>query len=433
MRTRKSSSLEGPACVPPTSGSADHPKTDDLGNDAKQVPDLTGRGFPGIAMSLLGILAAGAILKAGSSFLIPLTVAFFLMLLLQPVSRWTAGWLDTVLCRLNRRKGRDHRSRVLKLSDYVSVILVILVFLLLAGLLYLMVSGQIVLLASKSGEIEESITRTIESWMTITGVINEPPQGATSLDALVDSISADTSGTAAALSANTASNTAFVRSYVRDLKESAMGLLPGAAVPIISMVFTFIMILFITAFLLIGRRTLEERLRNVRDIKRIEYLIEKIESSTRGFLQAKILCSLLTGLGVYILLDIFYLSFQDALIWGLVYLVLNFIPFYGSIVAGVGTTLYTMSVHDPGNLLSGWPVIVMLVVLDLLMSNGLEPKLMQRRLPIGPVTVLFVVILWAWLWGAWGMILALPLSIMFRLLLVEIKGEDYWLCILMEA
>jgi AI-2 transport protein TqsA len=400
MKSRKSAPLEDPGCGPPPPGSTDLPGTGDLDTDGEQVSDQQSGGFPGIAMSLLGILAAGAILKAGSSFLIPLTVAFFLMLLLQPPARWTARRFDTVLCRMSARAGRDHRSHVLKLSDYFSVILVILLFLLLSGVLYLMVSGQISLIMSKSGQIEENIAKPLEGWITSSGIFG-------------DSASVDT--------------------HISSLTGSAINMVPSAAVPIISMVFTFIMILFITTFLLIGRRTLEERLRNVRDIKRIEYVVEKIESSTRGFIQAKIICSLLTGLGVYIMLDLIYLGFQDAVIWGLVYLVLNFIPFYGSLVAGVGTTLYTMSVYDPGSFLGAWPVIPLLIFINVLVSNGIEPKLMQRRLPIGPVTVLFVVILWAWLWGAWGMILALPMSIMFRLLLVEIKGEDYWLCILMEA
>jgi AI-2 transport protein TqsA len=400
MTPSRSSSTDGPVCESLPPGETDHRMTADPGGAEAQAPDQQRGGFPGIAMSLLGIVAAGAIMKAGSSFLIPITVAFFLMLLLQPVSRWTARRFDTILCRLNAKAGRDHRSRVLKLSDYFSVILVILLFLFLSGVLYLMVSGQISLIMSKSSQIEGNITKPIEGWITSSGIFGD---------------------------------SASVDMHIGTLTGTALSLVPSAAVPIISGVFTFIMILFITAFLLIGRRTLEERLRNVRDIKRIEYVVERIESSTRGFIQAKIICSLLTGLGVYIMLDVLYLGFQDAVIWGLVYLVLNFIPFYGSLVAGLGTTLYTMSVHDPGKFLGAWPVIPLLILINVLVSNGIEPKLMQRRLPIGPVTVLFVVILWAWLWGAWGMILALPMSIMFRLLLVEIKGKDYWLCILMEA
>jgi predicted PurR-regulated permease PerM len=395
MKPGKPAPLEDPGCGSPVPA-----QTEDRSVEGEKNPDPKSSGFPGIAMSLLGILAAGVILKAGASFLIPLTVAFFLMLLFQPASTWIAVQIDRFFSRCRKRPCKEHAGHYSRLSDYLSVAFVILVFILLAWVLYTLVSGQVMLIMSKGDQIQSNITRPVEDWMVDSQLFG-------------DSMT--------------------VHTHISHLKDSAVDLVPNAAVPIISLIFTFILILFITAFLLIGRSNLEERLRTVGHIERIESIVSKIEKNTRRFIEAKIICSFLTGMLVYALLDICYLDFQDALMWGMVYFVMDFIPFYGTLVAGLGTVLYTLAVYSPGTSLGAWPVIPCLIGINALVSNGIEPKIMQRSLPIGPVTVLFVVILWAWLWGAWGMILAVPLSIMLRVLLEEIKGRDYWLCILMEA
>ena len=57
---------------------------------------------------------------------------------------------------------------------------------------------------------------------------------------------------------------------------------------------------------------------------------------------------------------------------------------------------------------------------------------MQFRLPLGSVTVLLSVIVWAWLWGAWGMILAVPITIMIKIMLEGTVGRG-WLTALMET
>lgn len=400
MTDHPGSSADLPPRDPCSVESGGCPSREGSGPLERSPSALSRTGFPGIAVSLLGILAAGVIVKVGASVLIPVTVAFFLMLLFQPVSTWIARQIDRIVHRCRRCPGTVRGAPASGLPDYLAVALVICVFILLAWVLYTLVSGQVLLILSKSDQIQSNITRPLEEWMVGSRLFGD---------------------------------STAVSGYIGGLKDSAVDLLPSAAVPIISLVFTFILILFLTAFLLIGRRKLEDRLRTVGHIQRIEHIVDRIEKNTRRFIEAKILCSLLTGAGVYALLDIFFLGSQDAAVWGMVYFVMDFIPFYGTLVAGLGTVLYTMAVHAPGTFLGAWPVIPCLIAINALVSNGIEPKLMQRSLPIGPVTVLFVVILWAWLWGPWGMLLAVPLSIMLRVLLEEIKGEDYWLCILMEA
>lgn len=372
---------------------------DPPGPETAQAP-VSRDGFPSLALSMLGIVAAGAIVKMGESVLIPMTVALFLMLMLQPVSNWIARRVDDSLRRINTRFGKQHKSEESILANIFSIVLVLAVFVVLSLGIYMLARGQVTLILSKSSEIMNNIVQPIEDWMVNTGLFGD----------------ADA-----------------VTTHINGLAESALSVVPNAAKPIVAGVFTFIMILFLTTFLLIGRRNLEKNLQDNPHIGRIQHIVERVESNTRKFILTKIVTSLMTGIGVALILDIFFLQTQDALIWGSVYFVMNFIPIYGSMIAGAGTILYTMAIYNPANFLSAWPVIPMIMAINIAVSNGIEPKLMQKTLPIGSVTVLLVVIMWAWLWGAWGMFLAVPITIMFKVMLEEIRGPRYWLCILMET
>lgn len=354
-----------------------------------------------MAIVLLGIVAAGMILKNASDVFVPLTVAFFLMLLLQPVADRTAFLVDRMLCRVKGRFGRQHISEESRLAVIFSVILVLLLFILLFFGIYMLIRGQIELILSKSNEIMDNIVVPIKSWMVSSGLFGD-----------ADAVS----------------------QYINNIAESAMSIAPNAAKPIISGVFTFVMILFLTTFLMIGRRRLEENLRSNLKEKNFSHIMrisDKIESNTRKFILTKLITSSMTGLGIGLGLLLF-LSPQDAIIWGSICFIMNFIPIYGSLIAGAGAVLYTMALYQEGSFLEAWPVIIIVMAVNMTVSNAVEPKMMQFSLPLGSVTVLLAVIIWAWLWGAWGMILAVPITILMKVMLEEISGKG-WVTAIMET
>ena len=353
-----------------------------------------------IANVLLGVVAAGIILRSISGFFIPLTVAFFLMLLLKPAADKTANIVDGMFSRVMSRFGREHISKESGLAKAFSVIFVILLFVSLSLGVYMLVRGQIALILSKSNEIMNNIVLPIKSWMVSSRIFGD---------------------------------SAAVSNYINGLVESAMSIAPNAAKPIISGVFTFVMILFLTTFLMIGRNKLDENLAKYlkTKYKKILLISDKIESNTRKFIFTKFITSSITGVSIGLGLLIF-LGPQDALIWGSICFVMNFIPIYGSLIAGAGAVLYTMAVFEHGSFLDAWPVIIIVIVVNNGVSNFIEPKLMGEKLPIGSVTVLLAVLAWAWLWGAWGMILAVPITIMLKVILEEIHGKG-WITALMET
>ncbi|MDR1029471.1 MAG: AI-2E family transporter [Treponema sp.] len=131
------------------------------------------------------------------------------------------------------------------------------------------------------------------------------------------------------------------------------------------------------------------------------------------YLSAKFFISLATGIVVAIGLSLTGLEF--AVLWGFIQFILNFIPNIGSIATGVGVVLFALLQFwpEPG------PVIVTALIMlgaNMIIGNIVEPKIMGDNLGIAPIAVLMSLMLWGWLWGFVGMILAVPMTVICKIL-----------------
>jgi predicted PurR-regulated permease PerM len=144
-------------------------------------------------------------------------------------------------------------------------------------------------------------------------------------------------------------------------------------------------------------------------IKRIS---DDIVLQTIRYLSTKFLISLVTGLVVGIGLHLAGLEF--AIVWGIIQFILNFIPNIGSIAAGFGAGLFAILQFwpDPGPIIL---VALIMLISNMVIGNVLEPKIMGDNLGLSPVAVLMSLLIWGWLWGFAGMILAVPLTVIVKI------------------
>jgi predicted PurR-regulated permease PerM len=131
------------------------------------------------------------------------------------------------------------------------------------------------------------------------------------------------------------------------------------------------------------------------------------------YLTAKFFISLATGVVVAFGLRLAGLEF--AIVWGVVQFVLNFIPSLGSIAAGIAVSLFALLQFwpDPGSVIL---VIVIMLGSNMVIGNVLDPKIIGDNVGISPLVVLASLVIWGWLWGFAGMILAVPMMVIIKII-----------------
>ena len=120
------------------------------------------------------------------------------------------------------------------------------------------------------------------------------------------------------------------------------------------------------------------------------------------------------GLGFATSAAMAVLGLPDPLLWGVMAATLNFIPYVGSILTGAAILLASVvTFTTPLDAL--YPPLAF-VALTALEGNLVTPMLVGRRLTINAVIVFTSLLLWGWLWGAAGLLLAVPLLVITKIL-----------------
>jgi len=184
---------------------------------------------------------------------------------------------------------------------------------------------------------------------------------------------------------------------------------------------TFVLIFIFLVFMLSGRGKLKSKVDRAFSHTRaaqINQIVEKIDRQVQKYLIIKTGISLLSGTVSMLVLLAFGVDF--ALLFGFLTFLLNFIPSLGSITSfGLATIVAAVQYG------SIFPAVWMLLVLigqDAVIANVLEPKLMGKGLDLSPLVVLFSLFFWGWLWGIPGMILAVPLMAVIKIVCANIPA-----------
>jgi len=86
---------------------------------------------------------------------------------------------------------------------------------------------------------------------------------------------------------------------------------------------------------------------------------------------------------------------------------LSLVPYLGVVLAMLPPVLVGLGQLDAGNLLA---VVIAVVLLHLLALNVLYPKMLGSRLKLNPLAVTIALLFWGWIWGAIGLVLAIPIT-----------------------
>jgi len=118
-------------------------------------------------------------------------------------------------------------------------------------------------------------------------------------------------------------------------------------------------------------------------------------------------------LGVATGLAMWALDMPTPAVWGVAVALLNFLPYIGALTSVVMLAAVGMLTFDtPGAMLAPAATFI---VLNFIEDNVVVPFVVGRSLSLNPVVIFTWVLIWAWLWGIGGLLLAVPLLVAVRI------------------
>jgi predicted PurR-regulated permease PerM len=178
----------------------------------------------------------------------------------------------------------------------------------------------------------------------------------------------------------------------------------------------FFTVLFLTYFLAstdqLFKRKVAMILAEREDQDRIMHAVAEIEHQTARYLGLNTVISVGLGLATWGLLAI--AGLPNGALWGAVAAVLNFIPYVGALISLVligGACLITFDGIEKTLIVSA-----IYFTIHTFTGNIVTPLVLGRGLPLNKVAVFVSLIFWAWLWGVAGAILAVPLTVMLKVI-----------------
>ena len=186
----------------------------------------------------------------------------------------------------------------------------------------------------------------------------------------------------------------------------------------------FMLVLLFLLFLLLempymrSKTTLAFRGETTRRLSRV---FLHVTSQVGRYVAVKLFVSILTALVVYISFSIIGVDFP--FIWAVLTFLFNFIPSIGSIVITFISAIFAFVQFFPD-----WnPIIATIISMgtaQFFIGNVIDPKLLGDRLNLSPVVILISLLFWGWLWDVAGLFLAVPLTVMIKIVLDNTPGME---------
>lgn len=151
---------------------------------------------------------------------------------------------------------------------------------------------------------------------------------------------------------------------------------------------------------------------------KIKETISEITYSVESYVTLKTLVSLITGVASYIAL--YTLGVDFPVFWAILIFLLNYIPTVGSLIATIFPALMALIEFQEFSMF--FYVLIVIGVIQLIVGNIIEPRVMGNSLNISPLVVILSLTLWSVIWGVVGMILSVPIMVVVIIVLSKIPS-----------
>lgn len=176
-----------------------------------------------------------------------------------------------------------------------------------------------------------------------------------------------------------------------------------------------IIVLFLAYFMLASGDTFRRKLVKIAgptlSKKKITLrVLDQIANQIQNYLLVQIFTSILVGLATW--LAFLWIGLEHAAIWGIAAGIFKTVPYLGPVIITVGTAVAAFLQFesiDLALLVSGTSLLI-----TSLEGYLLTPWLTSRASRMSPVVVFVSVLFWGWLWGLWGLLLGVPITMIIK-------------------
>ena len=172
---------------------------------------------------------------------------------------------------------------------------------------------------------------------------------------------------------------------------------------------TGVVVIFVV-FILLQRQDLRNRfvrLAGSEDIQRTTAALDEAGERLSRLFLTQIAFNAAFGLAIGIGLEL--IGVPSAPLWGLIAMILRFVPYIGALISAVFPLILSAAVG------SGWEMLgetaALFAILELLAGQVIEPLIYGHSTGLSPVAIIVSASFWTWLWGPVGLVLATPLTV----------------------
>lgn len=329
---------------------------------------------------LIGVVVIVGVLHIAREIFVPIALAILLSFLLAPLAKRLMKW---------------------KLPNVMAVLVTVgLAFSVLAVVGWL-VSAQFVNLVEKLPYYQENMRSKISSVM-------QPQDGA--FDRAGKVIGSLKKEIEEAGENEELGEKAPILVKIKKPEVGPLELLGQYAAPILGPLGTAGITAVFVMFMLLQRNDLRDRLVKLASGGNLNLATQAVDDATQRitrYLLMQMVVNVTYGFPLGI--GLYFIGVPNALLWGLLATLLRFIPFVGPWIAAFFPLSLAIAV-DPG-----WSmplmVIGLVVVLELISNNAVEPWLYGSSTGISVMALLVAALVWTWIWGPVGLFLSTPLTV----------------------
>lgn len=176
-------------------------------------------------------------------------------------------------------------------------------------------------------------------------------------------------------------------------------------------------VLFLTYFFLSAGDSFLRKLvalgRRFKHKRTIVLIFRQIQHEVSNYLLTITLVNV--GLGICVFLVMYYLDVPNALLWGSLAAIMNFIPYLGALAMALILTMVGMASFDAPAAM--FVPVAAYTGLSVLEGNLITPSLLGRNLSLQPSVLFVMLIFWGWMWGVVGALLSIPITVVLNVVL----------------